>query len=286
MTSISSTLAPSLQDLTESISDFRDASFQSCENVLSRFIHQLDQEPLAGFLVSMLPIQDFDTWLTRTKGTVGSMVGSGVLEWPIERPARVGMQIALCRAIVSKSVSFLNFAHNYFYSGRDLSAHVDAFASRLLDPLVRDIARLTESRVVPPVLFQAMGVLPPSGDHTLDGLLKDACTKFRDPAPQSRAEATEKLWDAWERLKTIEVHGNKRLSVAKLLDQTSPEQTFREILEVEARALTEIGNNFQIRHFEIGKVALSQPEHCDYLFHRLFALMHLMLFSRCRDQGV
>jgi hypothetical protein len=285
MTSLSSILAPSLQDLAESISDFRDASFQSCESVLSRFIYQLDEEPLAGFLASMLPAQDFDAWLTKTSGTVGSMVGSGVLEWPIERPARVAMQIALCRAIATKSVRFLDFVHNYFYTGRELSGHVDAFASRLLDPLVRDIARLTESRVVQPVLFQAMGALPPSGDHTLDALLQDACTKFRDPAPKSRAEATEKLWDAWERLKSIEVLGNKRLSVAKLLDQTSPEQTFRGILEVEARALTDIGNAFHIRHFETDKVSLSQPEHCDYLFHRLFALMHLLLFSRCRDEG-
>lgn len=285
MTSLGSILAPSLQDLAESISDFRDSSFQSCESVLWRFIHQLDEEPLAGFLASMLPDQDFDAWFTRTSGTVGSMVGSGVLAWPIERPARVAMQISLCRAIGAKSVRFLDVVHSYFYTGSNISGHVDAFASKLLDPLVRDIARLTESRVVPPVLFQAMGALPPSGDHTLDALLHDACAKFRDPAPKSRAEATEKLWDAWERLKSIEVQGDKRLSVTKLLDQTSPEQTFRGILEAEARALTNVGNAFHIRHFETNKVSLSQPEHYDYLFHRLFALMHLLLFSRCRNEG-
>ncbi|TAG77323.1 MAG: hypothetical protein EAZ24_07785 [Burkholderiales bacterium] len=253
--------------------------------MLLRFIYQLDQEPLAGFLASMLPVQDFDSWLTNARGTVGSMVGSGALMWPIERPARVAMQIALCRAITAKTVSFVGFVHDYFYTGNQLSGHVEAFASKLLDPLHRDITRLTESRVVPPVLFEAMGGLPTSGDHTLDALLQDACAKFRDPAPKARAEATEKLWDAWERLKSIEIHGNKRLSVARLLDQTSPEQSFRAVLETEARALTEIGNAFHIRHFETDKVKLEQPEHCDYLFHRLFALMHLLLFSRHRDLG-
>lgn len=240
---------------------------------------------MAGFLRSVLPEQDFDAWLAKTTGTVGSMVGSGVLEWPIERPARAAMQIALCRAIAVKSVSFPSFAHNFFYTRGDLSGHVDAFASKLLDPLVRDIARLTEARAVPPVLFQAMGALPPSGDHTLDTLLLDACAKFRDPAPKARAEATEKLWDAWERLKSIEVQGNKRLSVAKLLDQTAPEHTFRRILEEEARTLTDAGNAFHIRHFETDKVSLAQPEHYDYMFHRLFALMHLLLFSRRRTEG-
>jgi len=284
MTNLSSILAPSLQDLAESISDFRDSSFQSCESVLARFIHHLDEEPLAGFLTSVLPEQDFDAWLAKTSGSVGSMVGSGVLTWPIERPARVAMQVALCRAIVAKSVRFLDFVHDFFYTGRDLSGHVEAFASKLLDPLVRDIARLAESRIVPPVLFQAMGALPPSGDHTLDALLHDACAKFRDPAPKARAEATEKLWDAWERLKSIEVQGNKRLSVAKLLDQASAEQEFRGVLEAEARAITDTGNAFHIRHFETDKVSITQPEHYDYLFHRLFALMHLLLFSRSRNE--
>ncbi|MEO6022035.1 MAG: hypothetical protein ABIP64_02755 [Burkholderiales bacterium] len=285
MTEFPSLLSPSLQDLTESIDDFRASSFQSCEGVLARFVSQLDEEPLAGFLAAVLPTPDFQSWLGRANGTGGSFVGSGVLEWPVERQARVAMQIALCRAISVNTVRFTDFVHKFFYTGRDLPGHVDAFASKLLEPVVRDIRRLTESRVVPPVLFEAMGTLPPSGDHTLDGLLKDATSKFKDPAPKARAEATEKLWDAWERLKSIEVEGNKRMSVAKLLDKAAPEPTFRALLESEARALTEAGNAFHIRHFETDKVSLSQPEHCDYLFHRLFALMHLLLFSRSRGES-
>jgi len=194
------------------------------------------------------------------------------------------MQIALCRAIASKAVRFLDFVHKFMYTGRDLSGHVDGFANKLLEPMLRDIRRLTESRPVPPVLFEAMGNLPPSGDATLDSLLRDARMKFKDPAPTTRAEATEKLWDAWERLKSLEVQGNKRLSVARLLDQCSPEPRFRALLELEAKELTEIGNTFHIRHFETDKVALQQAEQNDYLFHRMFALIHLLLFSRARDE--
>lgn len=276
-------LAPSLQDLSEAISDFRDASFQSCESVLNRLLISLDEEPIAGFLGAVLPQVDFDAWHAKATGTVRSMVGSGVLEWPADRPSRVAMQIALCRAIVSKSVRFLDFVHQFMYTGRDLSGHVDGFATKLLDPMLRDINRLTESRPVPSVLFEAMGNLPPSGDAMLDELLRDACLKFKDPAPKTRAEATEKLWDAWERLKSLEVQGNKRLSVARLLDQCSPEPEFQTLLKVEAQELTEIGNTFHIRHFETDKVALQHAEQNDYLFHRMFALIHLLLFSRARE---
>lgn len=285
MISLASILEPSLRDLDETVSDFREASFQSSESVLQRFVHHLDEEPLAGFLHAVLPAPEFDGWLVTANSTIGSMVGSGTLEWPSSRPERVAMQIALCRAIVNKTVRFLDFLHNFMYSGRDLAGHVDGFATKLLNPLVRDIARLTESRPVPPVLFEAMGTLPPSGDHILDALLGDACKKFKDAAPKSRAEGTEKLWDAWERLKSVEVQGDKRMSVARLLEQCSPEPTFRARLDAEARELTAIGNSFHIRHFETDKVSISLPEHNDYLFHRLFALMHLLLFSRGRKQG-
>lgn len=284
MSSIPSILAPAIQDIEEAVSDFRDAKFQASESVLERFICLLDEEPLAGFLTSVLPKPDFDPWWEKTKGTVGPMVGSGVLEWPIERSVRVAMQIALCRAISTKTIRFLGFVHDYYYSGRNLSDHVLAFASALLDPLVRDIRRLTESRPVPPILFEAMGCLPTSGDTTLDGLLHDACTKFRDPAPKARAEATEKLWDAWERLKSLEIQGNKRLSVETLLLKASTNPSFRAYLEAEAKTLTEIGNSFHIRHFETDRIPISQPEQFDYLFHRLYALMHFLLFNRQRSE--
>ena len=282
--SLVSILEPSLRDLVETISDFREASFQSSESVLHRFVHQLDEEPLAGFLKAVLPIPDFDGWLAGAQSSVGSMVGSGVLEWPPGRPERVAMQIALSRAISDKKVRFLDFLHNFMYSERDLAGHVEAFATKLLIPLVRDIERLTENRPVPPILFEAMGTLPPSGDHTLDELLEDACKKFKDAAPKSRAEGTEKLWDAWERLKSIEVPGDKRTSVTRLLDLCAVEPNFRQMLESEARVLTEIGNSFHIRHFETDKVTIQTPEQNDYLFHRLFALIHLLIFSRRRDE--
>lgn len=285
MTTLLGTLAPSLQDVREAVSDFRNASFQSCESVLARLLHDLDEEPLAGFLRAVLPEPEFDVWFANAESTGGAVVGSGVLDWPADRPSRVAMQIALCRAIASGRVRFLDFVHQYMYTGRDLSGHVDGFASKFLDPMVRDIARLAESRPVPPVLFEAMGTLPPSGDVTLDQLLNDARLKFKDPAPKTRSEATEKLWDAWERLKTLEVQGNKRLSIARLLDQCSPEPSFRAVLEAEALALTKLGNAFHIRHFETDKVALQYPEQNDYLFHRLFALVHLLLFAREREKA-
>jgi hypothetical protein len=115
-----------------------------------------------------------------------------------------------------------------------------------------------------------------TSDPLLDGLLDTARRKFLDSDLHDRREALEKLWDAWERLKTLE-SSDKQHSIRLLLDKVCNEPAFRRVLETEARALTEIGNSFMIRHSEIGRVPIQDDEHVDYLFHRMFALIRLIL---------
>jgi hypothetical protein len=136
-------------------------------------------------------------------------------------------------------------------------------------------------RLAPPVLQEALGgAVFRTGDRDLDKMLEDARSKFLSPKPDIRREALEKLWDAWERIKSLEVPNNKRLSITTLLDKTSPEPNFREALEKEARELTDIGNKFQIRHSETSQRALEKLEHVDYLFHRCFAMIFMLMAVR------
>ena len=273
-------LSPSLRDLDETLDEFEAASFQAAERLLGRLVYQLNEEPIAGFLRSVLPKVDFQSWYSASQASIGSMAGSGVFDFPHDRPTRVALQIELCRAIAEGTVRFLDFAINYFYSGNALSGHSVAVARGLLRPLVRDIERLAESRPIPPILFEAMGHLPTSGDAKLDELVREACSRFADPAPKARYEAVERLWDAWERLKTVEIPEDKPASASQLLAKAAKEPTFRERLAQEAKALTEIGNTFHIRHFETNRVELTSSAHAEYLFHRLYALIHLLIFSR------
>ena len=136
----------------------------------------------------------------------------------------------------------------------------------------------TVERLAPPVLRESLrAAIFRTGDDVLDGLLETARYKSLSHDPNVRRESLEKLWDAWERLKTLDTPSNKRLSIQNLLDQVASEQTYRSLLEAEARALTDIGNTLQIRHHEIGKPPISGDTQVDYLFHRLFALMLLIL---------
>jgi len=118
-----------------------------------------------------------------------------------------------------------------------------------------------------------------TGDGDLDRMLEAARKKFLAPDLNVRNDALEKLWDAWERIKTLELPGaaNKLASATKLLNKASTEPGFRQDLEDEARALTNLGNTFQIRHSETDKTPIQRSEHVDFLFHRLFAMIRLVL---------
>ena len=136
-------------------------------------------------------------------------------------------------------------------------------------------------RLAPTVLHEMLQAATfETGDGTLDSILESARTKFLNPNPQVRREALEKLWDAWERLKTLEAGKDKKSQVKNLLDKASTETNFRSVLETEAIALTGIGNNFLIRHSETNRAPIGPDHHVDYLFHRLFSLVWMLLKSR------
>ncbi|MHC2994932.1 MAG: hypothetical protein IBV53_05470 [Candidatus Atribacteria bacterium] len=116
-----------------------------------------------------------------------------------------------------------------------------------------------------------------SKDQELNRLLNLAREKFRDPDVNIRREAVEKLWDAWERLKTLEPGPDKKKQIEALLMRAIPQSEFRERVNQEAIALTNIGNDFAIRHAETNKIIISESEFLDYLFHRLFALIQMLL---------
>jgi hypothetical protein len=143
----------------------------------------------------------------------------------------------------------------------------EGVAERLGPPALRDELRQAEFH---------------TGDHDTDKLLEDARRRFLSPHLADRQDALEKLWDAFERIKTLEQGSNKKETAARLLDRASSAPRFRQFLENEAKALTEIGNSLRIRHSEVDKEPVQDAKRVDYLFHRLFSFLHLLLRATSR----
>lgn len=134
-------------------------------------------------------------------------------------------------------------------------------------------------RLLPQPISSVLGqMLFQTGDEKTDRLLEAAGRKFLLPSAEDRQDALEKLWDAFERIKTLEVGANKRLQADTLLDRAADSGTpFRQMLSEEAAALTSIGNSYRIRHAETTQEPINSSEHADYLFVRMFAFIRLIL---------
>lgn len=133
-------------------------------------------------------------------------------------------------------------------------------------------------RVLPPVLGENLKrTLFRTGDRTLDNMLEECRAKFSERNPLLRREALERLWDAWERLKSLADPDDKKRSIKVILDAAAAEPSLRARLEEEAKELTGIGNSHLIRHSEVTQVPVIDVDQVDYLFHRLFAMIQLLL---------
>lgn len=138
-------------------------------------------------------------------------------------------------------------------------------------------------RVPSPVVRERIARrLPSTGRPSLDDRLERAIERYGSPDPSERAEALEKLWDAWEELKTL--RGAKPEGIKTLIAAVANDPTYADVLDQDARSLTTLGNTFQIRHSEVGQIDLEASTQVDYFFGRLFNMIWLLLTALDDDE--
>lgn len=187
--------------------------------------------------------------------------------------------------------NYHTFFKHYHYSIDDRGINRKAFQEKINELFERNGLNytLTEAGQIERVISLPLNLIIHRVVHTkdteLNRLVSNATGKIRLPKLEDRKLALEKLWDAFERSKTYFLDDgkvDKRKSVDRVLDKLSGNDTnFRLLLNEECLALTKIGNDYQIRHFEKGKIAIENSEEIDYLFYRLFS--YINLFSKCID---
>lgn len=120
---------------------------------------------------------------------------------------------------------------------------------------------------------------PNSGDKQLDAKLNTAMSRFLSRDRGDRRDALEKLWDAFEQVRNLELGGqvtDVKQSSTRLLERVAPEP-FRGELDAEFRALNKIGNSFSIRHHGGRQQQLPSDAAVDYLFVRLVSVIAFVL---------
>lgn len=110
-------------------------------------------------------------------------------------------------------------------------------------------------------------------DEELNSLIDESKKRFLNPS--DKQIALEKIWDAFERLKTY-FGDDKKQSLNTLLNLISTDMD-KDELDNEFKTLTTIGNSYRIRHHEKGKKELNDLLLIEYLYFRVLSLIDLCI---------
>lgn len=112
----------------------------------------------------------------------------------------------------------------------------------------------------------------------LKDLIEQAILLYNSSNTSDKQIAIEKLWDAFERLKTYYTDLDKKKSAEKIVNEVANNnEKYRILFNEEFLKLTEIGNQFRIRHHETDKIDIIDNNYYNYFFQRCFALVDLIL---------
>lgn len=114
-------------------------------------------------------------------------------------------------------------------------------------------------------------------EHSLKDLIQIAENLIRKNDVENKQLALEKIWDAFEKMKTY-YSVDKKSSLKAIIDKISDrDAVLNKKLNDEFAELTYIGNNYQIRHFETGKLPIKDVKLKEYLYARCLALINLSI---------
>lgn len=142
-------------------------------------------------------------------------------------------------------------------------------------------------RKIPKGIKPLISQLYKTDDTTLNRLIDEAFCNFLKLKTEDRRVAVEKIWDAFDRMKTYYKSKKTKASILELIKEVSENNSIMiEILETEANTLRSIGNGkredgsetgFSIRHHESSKHEIIDNNQIDYLFYRMVSFMALFL---------
>ncbi|MFA6832808.1 MAG: hypothetical protein WCR36_11180 [Bacteroidaceae bacterium] len=143
------------------------------------------------------------------------------------------------------------------------------------------IERITEGNIIIEKSSDYIKNVPEKG---LKELVAEAIYLYKDPKSENHHLATEKIWDALERLKTIysTSEKDKKSSADKVVNTMSKnDSNYMALFNEEFKKLTDIGNSYRIRHHETTKIEIPEDAYYDYFFCRCLSLIVLAIkFNR------
>jgi hypothetical protein len=131
-------------ELTDAVANSKHQFFK---DHLENFFDTIDQTPNAARVVSELEARvDFPGWYETCKQSIGSMVGSGELTWPRDKTDKLGVKVAMLRAMSSSELDIYDFCSSFLYTDNNFDTHVYDVSQQIFLPTARELLRYVERR--------------------------------------------------------------------------------------------------------------------------------------------
>jgi len=173
--------------------------------------------------------------------------------------------------------SMLQKHTNSFY---DFKSEInDAFMDASLVFKLTDGSEIVKKSEITTEIDDTVEKLDSLKDEELHDLLNSAINLYYDPRSTSRQTSMEKLWGAFERIKTEITGLDKKESVETLVKKMACNNSDMETeYNKEFTYLTNIGNKYSIRHHETNQLSFTDASQYDYFFNRCISLINVALY--------
>jgi hypothetical protein len=157
-----------------------------------------------------------------------------------------------------------NNSHNCFADEVNLLFQNRGFAYKLLGGKIEIIQ----------ISIQTKEIIKEVG---LKELIEQATVLYVSNNISDKQIAVEKLWDAFERLKTYYGSGRpKRASITRIVEEmANGNENYTELFDEEFNKLTKLGNDYRIRHHETNKIEIIDNNYYDTTVQRNFLIHDL-----------
>lgn len=190
----------------------------------------------------------------------------------------------LIELVCEKSRDIVNKNYHKFFGHYDLEfGETSNIKGTFIDDINKIFAKtgllyeLSKSGIInrivenTPISKQLLEDIDELNEQGLKELLDTAISYHLASDPSKNRDAVEKIWDAFERLKTY--YGDKKSSSDKIIEEMALNDKYFQLFNDEFKTLTQIGNSFRIRHHEKDKIEIPDIRYCDYLFNRCLSLI-------------
>lgn len=127
-----------LRQIENTVADLRRAETNTFERHIKKLARLIHSGPLSEISEDLAKGVDLDAWIAEGLETESSMVGSATLSWPESPADELGIVIKLVERFATKPDEAMNFSHQFYYAGNNISRNLQNMVAQMLVPFARD----------------------------------------------------------------------------------------------------------------------------------------------------